>query len=297
MKTLGKLVIIMILLFLISYVMSWFLPDDMITAGNIAKISINGVIVTQGEGSFFGESVASSTEIVKQIRKADSNPLIKGIIIEINSGGGSAVASSEITKAIKDINKTKVALIREIGASGAYWVASATDHIIANEFSITGSIGVTSSYLEFSRLFEKYGITYQRLVSGEYKDIGTPYKQMGDDERKILQEKIDKIHDSFVAKVAENRNMELEKTKRLATGEFYLGQEALELGLIDAIGDEETAKEYMRNKLNLTTISISEYRKKPTFFDMIAGVLNENFYFMGKGQTSFMDAKEEGIKI
>ncbi|MBW2991862.1 signal peptide peptidase SppA [Candidatus Woesearchaeota archaeon] len=296
MKTLGRLVMIVVALFLLAYVMSWLLPYEGLATGNIAKIFIEGEIVVQEEEGMFGRAVASSTELVKQIEDASLNPSIEAVIFEINSPGGSAVASYEVANAIKKVNKTKVAVIREIGTSGAYWAASATDWIIANEFSVTGSIGVLSSYLEFSKLFDKYGVTYQRLVGGEYKDMGSPFKEMSDEERRILQAKVDKIHEILITRVAENRGMELEKVKSLATGEFYIGSEALENGLIDAIGDEETAKEYIKEKLNITTIEIAEYRKKPGFLDIFGKMINENFYFMGKGQTSFMEIKEEGIK-
>jgi len=297
MKEFGKLITVVLALFLLSYIMSWLLPYEGIISGNVAKIHIGGNIITQESDSVFSADTVSSTEIIEQIEDADKNPSIKAIIFEINSGGGSAVASYEIAKAIKKVNKTSVAVIREIGTSGAYWAASATGHIIANEFSITGSIGVLSSYLEFSRLFNKYGITYQRLVSGEYKDIGSPFKNMSKEEENIMQQKIDKIHQVFISKVAENRNMSFDEVSRLATGEFYLGSEALELGLIDAVGDEETAKEYLKEKLNITTIDIAEYKKKPGFLEMFGKILNENFYFMGKGQTSFIETEEKGIKI
>lgn len=296
MKVLGRLIMIVILLFILSWIMALFLPYEGIIDGNIAKIYIDGVIVTKRSESFFGGDVVSSTELIKQIENANLNPSIKGVIFEINSPGGSAVASSEIAKAILELNKTTVAVIREIGTSGAYWAASATDYIITNEFSVTGSIGVISSYLEFSKLFNKYGVTYQRLVSGEYKDIGSPYKSMNEQERNIMQTKIDKIHNVFVSRVASNRNMSFERVKELATGEFYIGSEALENGLVDAIGDEETAKNYLKDKLNLTTIHVAEYKKRVTWSDVFGGVLNENFYFLGKGLSSFMDIEEKGIE-
>lgn len=296
MKVLGKLAMIIAMLFVLSYLMSWLLPYDGVSNGNVAKIFIEGEIVSQEGESLFGSGVASSTKLIKQIEDAASNPSIEAIIFEINSPGGSAVASYEVANAIKKVNKTKVAVIREIGTSGAYWAATATDHIIANEFSIVGSIGVISSFLEFSKLFDKYGITYQRLVGGKYKDIGSPLKEMSEEERNILQAKVDKIHDIFISKVAENRNMSFDEMKSLATGEFYIGIEAVDNRLIDSIGDEETAKEYIKEKLNITEINIAEYRERPGLFDVFGKTLNENFYFMGKGFSSFMEAEEKGLK-
>src|SRR3989338_367748 len=132
--------------------------------GNVALIPIHGVIAVGDEGSSsFFESATASSETIKFIEKADKNPSIKAIILEINSPGGSAVASEEIANAVKKVNKTTVAWVREAGASGAYWVASASDHIVASRMSVTGSIGVISSYLEFEGLVNRYNLTYRRL--------------------------------------------------------------------------------------------------------------------------------------
>ena len=117
-------------------------------SGNVALIPIDGVIIGSRESDSIFETSVSSTEIIKFIEKADKNPSIRAIILEINSPGGSAVASEEIANAVKKTNKTTVAWIREIGTSGAYWVSSASDRIVADRVSITGSIGVIASYLE-----------------------------------------------------------------------------------------------------------------------------------------------------
>src|SRR3989344_1616932 len=160
-------------------------------SGNVALIPIQGVIVGDEDSEFLFESVTSSPEAVELIEKADKNPNIKAIILEINSPGGSAVASEEIAKAVKKTNKTTVAWIREVGASGAYWVASSSDYVIANRVSITGSIGVIASYLEFPGLLERYNVTYQRMVSGKYKDLGSPYREMTQEEKAICQQSLD----------------------------------------------------------------------------------------------------------
>jgi len=274
------LIMLFILSILIVFSISLFIEVEPI--GNIAEIPIKGIITVEGYSSF-GRQETSSEDTVKLIEKASKNPSIKGILFNINSPGGSAVASKEIADAIKKANRTTVAVIREVGASGAYWIASATDQIIANEMSITGSIGVISSYLEFSGLLEKYNITYQRLISGEFKDIGSPYKELTTAERKILQEKIDKIHSYFINAVAENRNTSFEEMKSISTGEFYLGSEALELNLIDQLGDIETAKEYLKQELNLTTITLAEYKRPTGFAELFGRMLSEHFFYIGKG--------------
>ena len=134
------------------------------------------------------------------IDSAKKDVRIKGVIFKINSPGGSVVGSKEIGNAIKKLGKPSVAVIREVGASGAYWVASSADVIIADELSITGSIGVISSYLQFSKIMEEYGITYERLVGGEHKDMGVPYKQLSKEEQIIMQKKINIIPEDKSAK-------------------------------------------------------------------------------------------------
>ncbi|MBW2977299.1 signal peptide peptidase SppA [Candidatus Woesearchaeota archaeon] len=276
-KTLFMLFILSLLIF---FSISLFIEVEPI--GNIAEIPIKGVITVEG-GSGFGVQATSSEDTVKLIEKASENPSIKGILLNINSPGGSAVASKEIADAIKKVNKTTVAIIREVGASGAYWIASATDQLIANEMSITGSIGVLGSYLQFSGILERYNITYQRLVGGQFKDIGSPYKDLTKTERNILQEKINKIHDVFIKSVAENRNMSFERMKLISTGEFFLGSEAFELNLIDQVGDIETAKEYLKQELNLTTITLAEYKKPTGFAGLFGSTFSEHFFYIGKG--------------
>lgn len=276
-------IITLILFFIISYllasVISLFIQST--PFGNVALIKISGPIMVD-KGSF-GDVTASSTEIIDFIQQADQDESIEAILLEINSPGGSAVASDEIVKAIQRTNKTTYSVIREIGTSGAYWAASATDTIIANDLSITGSIGVISSYLEFSGLLERYNITYQRLISGKYKDIGTPLKPLQKDEEEILIKKLNKIHDYFIASVAENRGMTTAELKPLATGEFYLGSEALDNGLIDMLGDRETAKELIQKQHNLTEVEFAEFSSEPSLLDLFTGVFQENSFNIGKG--------------
>ncbi len=253
--------------------------------GNVAKIPIEGPITGNG-GNSFGDVAVSSSDVVEFIESADEDAQIKAILLEINSPGGSAVASDEIAAAIKKTEKPVVAVIREAGASGGYWIASAADHIIANRMSITGSIGVISSYLEFSGLMDKYGVGYQRLVAGDRKDIGVPLRKLDDEEQKILQGKLNRIHAFFMQGVAENRGMKMSDVEKIATGEFYLGVEALELGLVDQLGDEDTAEKYLKEKYDLETIEYVVYQKELGFLELLTGVVSDFFFNIGEGMAS-----------
>ena len=294
-KPWGLIIFVLLVLFLLSMIFAGIISlsseiDVELLAGNVALIPVKGVI-TVDPASGWGESVASSTEIIEFIEKAGKNPKIKAIILDINSPGGSAVASEEIAVAVKKANKTTVALIREVGASGGYWVASAADQIVANRMSITGSIGVFSSYLEFSGLLRDYNVTYQRLVSGEYKDMGSPFKELTQDERNLLQNKLDRIHIYFINEVAANRGISPEQVETLSTGAFYLGIEAKELGLVDVLGGKQEAIDIVEKKLNITA-ELAKYEKRKTLFDVLGEVMNQRSFHLGRGIGSSMYGSE-----
>jgi protease IV len=285
-KSLIVIIVIVSVLFIltiafISY-LSLILSGEPTSAGNVALIPVKGVIVSESEAGLFSSGAVGSADIVSMIKKADENDNIKAIIVEINSPGGSAVASDEIGTALKATHKPTIAWIRELGASGGYWIASSCDTIVANRMSMTGSIGVISSYLQFSGLLDKYNVTYERLVSGAYKDMGSPWKEMSDEERARFQAKLDLIHEYFIEEVATNRNMSLEEVRALATGEVYLGAEALQLGLIDYVGGEDDVKEYLKVSLGIKP-EIVEYKARHSFFDSLTGVYYRGNYAAGQG--------------
>lgn len=264
-----------IIIVVISYIFASFLGlfINQQESGNIAIIKVWGPITLTSSQGLFSENVASSNEIVSLIEKADKNNMIKAIILDINSPGGSPVASDEISLAIKNANKPVISVIREIGASGAYWVASSSDYIFANRMSITGSIGAYSSFLEFSGLFDDYNISYNIIKSGKFKDLGSPFKEMTAEERHLLQQRIDIIHDFFVQEIANNRNLSYEHVDKVADGMFHLGNQALELKLIDELGSIKDALKYIENKLDIKSNPVN-YKIRRGFFDSFIGLFN-----------------------
>ena len=240
--------------------------------GNVAVIPVTGTILT-GQGGFL-EGVAVSGEIVDQIQEAKDNADIKAIILMIDSPGGAPVASREIATAIATTNKTTVAWIRESGASGAYWIASATDYIIADPLSITGSIGVIGSYLDFSGLMTHYNVSYERLVGGQFKDTGIPYRELSPEERRMLQKKIDLMHQAFKDAVAKNRHLSRNQIDSIATGEFYLGSEAKSLGLVDDLGGEPEALSYIERTQNITAEPVI-YQYEPSFKELLSQLMSK----------------------
>ena len=278
------LVVLLILSFIISAIIALFFgtSNASILSGNVALIPIKGEIVSDKDFIFFSSDITIAPDTIELIEKADKNPSIAAMVFEINSPGGSAVASEEIANAIKKSKKIKVAWIREAGASGAYWIASSTDYIVANRMSITGSIGVIASYLEFSGLLRGYNVTYQRMVSGKYKDIGSPFKPLSSVEEDLMQKKLDAIREYFIDEVAKNRKMPKKNVDEIATGLFYLGSEAKQLNLVDELGGKDEVVSYLEKKIG-AKVTLVEYKKERGFFESLANVFNKNSFYVGKG--------------
>ncbi len=217
-----------------------FLSSGMTFGDKIAVINIRGTITSTP--SFFFEAVTPD-DVFSLIKRVEEDPSIKGVLFEINSPGGSVVASREISHAIKNMQKPTVCWMGDVAASGAYWISSACDYVMADPLSITGSIGVTASYLEFSKLFEKYGVTYEKITSGERKDIGTPFRNLTESEREKLEYITGEIFNYFLSEVRENRNLTEAQTEQIVSGDIFLGKDAVSLGLIDSVGTVQDAKE------------------------------------------------------
>ncbi len=279
-------VVALILIFVIGIVVivarsPFYNEREIHTWGKIAVIPLKGPISTEnGAGDLFNRGTVGSGSVVSFIETAAKDKEIKGIILNINSPGGTVVASKEIADAVKKVDKPVVALIREVGASGAYWVASAADYIVADPLSVTGSIGVVGSYLEFSELFSQYGVTYQDVKTGEYKDLGNPYKTLTPQEKEVLVGKLQIIHDYFADEVSKNRGKNLNK---YANGLFYMGTEAKEIGLVDELGGKEEAISAVKRLAGIDDYELVLYQKDLTFFDLL-GKITENFGFrIGEG--------------
>lgn len=191
----------------------------------------------------------SSEELVYLIDQAGKDPEIKAIVLEVDSYGGSAVAAEEISQALKRANKPTVAFVRNAATSAAYWAASGADIIFASSLSDIGGIGVTMSYLDNAKKNDKDGLTYNSLSTGKYKDYGDPDKPLTDEERRLVMRDLEINHDIFVKAISENRNLPLEKVKRLADGSSMPGQMALENGLIDKIGGLHEVDIYLKDKI------------------------------------------------
>jgi protease-4 len=195
--------------------------------------------------------IVDPSVIVPQLKKFGDDDSIKAIIIRVNSPGGGVAASEEIYREVKRVRDEKhkhiVAAISTVGASGAYYVSSATNKIYADNGSIVGSLGVIMEWLNYGDLLRWAKLKQEILSVGEFKDTGDPTRELTPAERAYLQSLADNMYLQFVRAVAEGRHAKVEDIKAIANGKVWTGEEALSMHLIDQIGDfqavvDDTAK-------------------------------------------------------
>jgi protease-4 len=201
-------------------------PGRFAFGDKIAIVEIKGVI-TQSSG------------IIEEINQYQEDEGVKAIILRIDSPGGGVGPAQEIYREILRVKSKKkvVTSMGSVAASGGYYIACASDLIIANPGTITGSIGVLMEFTNIEELFKKIGIKGVVLKSGEHKDIGSPFREMTPEEKKIVQGVIDNVHQQFIQAVAKGRKMDQAKVMQIADGRILTGEQAKQIGLVDQIGN------------------------------------------------------------
>lgn len=202
------------------------------TGGHTAVIDVNGVIAA-------GE-MASADIIASGLRRALSHPDTKAVILRINSPGGSPVQSSYIYNEIVRLRElhpevSVYSVITDTGASGAYYIAAATEEIYANSSSIVGSIGVTAVGFGFEGLIEKVGVERRQYTSGEHKAFLDPFLPIKPEEKALFEATLNDVHQQFIADVKAGRGDRLADNDKLFSGLFWSGRQALDLGLVDGL--------------------------------------------------------------
>jgi protease-4 len=240
----------------------------------VAIIPIKGEITTDGcKCNIFGCEQCAQVKVVKEMLEgADNDNEIRAIVLDINSGGGGVIASNEIMQAVKKTKKPVVARIGELGASGAYYVASAADKIVADKNSITGSIGVVMYFQQYYGLMEKLGLNMTVIKAGNSKDIGSPYRPMKEEERRELKGMVDSVYENLIQDIAENRGLDEGYVRNISDGSIYIGSEAKSLGLIDELGNLDDAIN-IAGKLGEIKgkPSIKEIGKRKSLWDLLFG--------------------------
>ena len=219
---------------------------------NIAIIPVQGEIMSYAsEDERYMYTYAVGDDIVDNINRAEWDWNIEGVVIEIDSYGGSGSAASEVTDRLQALSIPNAAYIREGGTSAAYLIASGADTIIATPFSDVGSIGFTMSYLEQAQQNEDSGLSFVSLSSGKYKDSGNPNRELTEEERSLFERDLQVFHKALVSRISANRSLSVEEVEALADGSSLPGELALEKRLIDQVGNRETVRAWFAEKLEL----------------------------------------------
>jgi protease IV len=234
----------------------------------IAVVDLEGVII-------------SPKIIVPQLKKYGDDDSIKAIILHVNSPGGGVAASEEIygeVKRIRDEKKKRiVSSIETVGASGAYYISAATNKIFADKGSIVGSIGVIAQWVNYGELLRWAKLKDITLKAGEFKDTGSPTRDLTPAEKQYLQSLIDDMHTQFIQAVADGRKMKTEDIRAIANGKVWTGEQALGLKLIDQEGDFEAAVKDTAKSVGIKgePVLVRPERERKTVLDLLFGDISD----------------------
>lgn len=225
------------------------LADRAFGAYDTAVVGVEGPIMRdRGQSIPANPRRVPADAVVDQIERAAADGNAEALVVRLNTPGGEVVPSDDIRRAVADFDGPTVAYATDVCASGGYWIASACDHVVARENSLVGSIGVRGSSLNAAELADKLGVDYERFVAGEYKDAGTPLRELREDEREYLQGLVDDLYDSFVSRVADGRDLSPEAV-RDTEARVYTGRNAADRGLVDELGTREAVEAYLEAEL------------------------------------------------
>ncbi len=225
--------------------------------------------------------ILDSSVIVPQLKKFGDDDSIKAIILKVNSPGGGVAASEEIYREVKRLRDEKhkriVASISTVGASGAYYVSSATNKIYADNGSVVGSIGVIAEWVNYGDLMRWAKLKPEVLKVGALKDTGNPMRDMTPAERAYLQSLIDNMYGQFVQAVADGRHAKTDDIKAIADGRVWTGQEALPMHLIDQIGDFQTAVDETAKSVGIKgePVLVHPEKDRKTLSDLLFGDISQ----------------------
>lgn len=223
-----------------------------ITAFFLFLLFLSSVFTLLSSKVSFGDKVAlvrvegaiiEAKSIVDEITDDMKNSSVKAIVLRVNSPGGGVVPSQEIYDAVKKAaaRKKVVVSMGSLAASGGYYISAPATRIIANPGTITGSIGVIMEVPNVKGLMEKVGVKEEVIKSGAHKDLASPFREMGKEERAILQGVMDDVHDQFINAVAEGRKLPVNGVRKIADGRVFSGRQAIKAGLVDELGDLDYA--------------------------------------------------------
>jgi len=261
----------------------------------IVLMDIAGVITSEEGSSSLGgvKKPGMLAQMREQLDRARGDRNVKAVVLRINSPGGGVTASDTLYHEIKKFKmETGVKVIAhflDAGTSGAYYAALASDRITAQPTSITGSIGVIMLRIDATGLMQKIGVQTLEISSGEQKGMGSPFRPVSPEEKKIFQAMIDSLYGRFVGVVADERKMTPERVRQLADGRIYTSQEAKNAGLIDDIGYLDDAFAQARKLANLERATVVTYLRP--------GEYRPNIYSMNMINIDFGDLAGPGVRL
>ncbi|MDA9462601.1 Protease IV [Enterococcus mundtii 3F] len=258
---------------------SWLYGDDEMSPvvleegsgmGRIAKLTVDGAIASGGSSGLFATESYNHEDFLKQIEAIEADERVSGIFLEVNSPGGGVYESAEIANLLNEVRTERdlpmYVSMKNMAASGGYYISAQADKIFATEETVTGSIGVIMSGLNYSGLLEKIGVEDTTVKSGALKDMGSATRPETEQDHAVLQAYIDNAYNRFVKVVSEGRNKSEDEVKKVADGRIYDGVQAKEAGLVDEIGYPTDALAGMREDLDLKDAELVEYSTSSTGF-------------------------------
>ncbi len=209
---------------------------------HIVVIYLNGAI-QEGQAGLFATGGITPRLVYSQLERAAEDDMIEGVVLRVQSQGGSIAASQEIAYMIRDFEKPVVVSMADMAVSGGYYISAYAQGIVAQPGTMTGSIGVISTFIDMEGLYDMLGLEVEVIKSGEHKDMFS--RTLTDKEREMMQDFSDEAYRQFIDDVAEGRSMAVDNVRELATGEIYLGSRAREMGLVDRLGGIDEAIAYL----------------------------------------------------
>ena len=244
-------------------------------AGKIVVIPLSGTITT-GDSSLFSSSTITPGLVREYLTKAEKDPAVTAIVFRIESPGGEIEPCQEILLEIERVKETMPIVVSMGGtaASGGYYISTQADKIVALPTTQTGSIGVISQLINVEGLLEKLGIQIETFKGGKYKDMYWGFRELTPEEEEIMQEMIDEYYEQFIGVVAEGRGLSKDDVRDLATGQLYSGAKAKELGLVDELGDLNTAINLAAELAGIEAPKVEYYKQSGLIWRLLSGLTN-----------------------
>lgn len=229
----------------------WMFQDTATATNHIAKIRIEGTIT-------------DNRELQRRIQRIGESNAVQGVIVAISSPGGTTTGGEAIFEALRTLSEKKpmVAEVGTLAASAGYMIATASDHIVARQSSIVGSIGVLVQFPDITELMENIGVKYEAVKSSPLKAEPNPFTPTTDEEREMLRALVMDSYDWFVDLVTDRRDLTRQQVLQIADGSIFTGRQALELGLIDALGGEDVAKAWLVEQGLSADLDVVEWRDR-----------------------------------